>query len=87
MYRWEDNTIHDEPEPEVRYYDKPIDKDADLFSLKDWLDAVNSGSIMDYDGCGYWCKDGMQSSDEVFATDCEDADSVVFSWKLSFQQI
>ena len=63
----------------MRNYNKQIDKHDDVFALADFIDNVNMGYIGNFDGSGYWCKDGLYSrDDEVFSSEPEDATHVVW---------
>lgn len=62
-----------------RKYTQPVDKyDDEIYSVKDWLDSVRDGCFNNFDGSGYWVKDGMKSRDEVFSTPVLDATHVVW---------
>jgi len=62
----------------MRKYGKIISSDADVFSLEEWKTSVRAGMFNEYDGCGYWSKDGEESTDEVFSTRPEDATHVAW---------
>jgi hypothetical protein len=64
----------------MRKYDRPLDKewDDDLYHVDTWKEVVKEGSIVNYDGFGYWVKDGFKSRDEVFSTPKLDATHVVW---------
>ncbi len=61
-------------------YTEKLDKDwdDDIYTIEEWKDAVNDGWITNYDGSGYWVKDGLKSRDEVFSTPQLDATHVVW---------
>jgi hypothetical protein len=61
-----------------RKYDKEIPKYADMMTVAEWQESVEDGSFITYDGCGYWCKDGKESGDEVFETEPLDATHVAW---------
>ena len=63
----------------TRKYTREIDKqEDDIFTVKDWLEAVKDGCFNNFDGSGYWVKDGLRSQDEVFHTPVLDATHVVW---------
>lgn len=63
----------------MRNYNNEIDEYGDVYTLSDFIDCVNDGYIGNYDGSGYWCKDGLYShDDEVFSSEPEDATHVVW---------
>lgn len=51
---------------------------ADWYTLSQFEQAVEYGSITDEDGFGYWTKEGKYSEDDVFDTEPEDADGVIW---------
>jgi hypothetical protein len=55
-----------------------VDFDDDIYTIKEWDEAVMGGWICNEDGCGYWVKDGLKSNDEVFSTPKLDATHVVW---------
>ena len=61
-------------------YTKKLDKDwdDDIYTIEEWNNAINDGWITDDDGSGYWVKDGLKSSDEVFSTPQLDATHIVW---------
>lgn len=65
----------------MRVYDKKLDLDpefgAELIPVKDWYEYKNK-CIFNGDGSGYWVKDGMESSDEVFGTEQGEATRVAW---------
>jgi hypothetical protein len=66
-------------EKSVRYTKAlDIDFDDDIYTIKEWDEAVMGGWICNEDGCGYWVKDGLKSNDEVFSTHKLDATHVVW---------
>lgn len=67
-----------EVDEDKRSYNRPIPDYADVMTLAEWEEAVEHGSFVEYDGSGYWCKDGKESSDSVWDTDCEDATHVAW---------
>ena len=64
----------------LRVYDDPLDADIDddIYTVAEWKEAVELGAFKNWDGSGYWVKDGMKSSAEVFSSDPEDATHVVW---------
>lgn len=42
---------------------------GEILTLKDFVDNVNGGGFIDYDGFGYYCRDGMISNIEIYPTD------------------
>ena len=64
---------------ENRYVEKlKIDIDDDIYTVKEWREALDMGLFWTYDGFGYWCKDGYRSKDEVFSTLQLDATHVIW---------
>lgn len=65
---------------EGRIYDREIDpKDDVIMTIEEWEEASGaSGCICNDDGCGYWCKGGKKSDDEVFGSEQLDATHVVW---------
>lgn len=61
-----------------REYSGEVYEFADVFTVEDWESAVNEGLFIDYDGSGYWVKDGKSSRDEVFSTFPLDATHVAW---------
>lgn len=62
-----------------RIYNRNVDEeDDDIFTVAEWHDAVADGYFCDYDGSGYWMKNGMSSRDDVFGTPPLDATHVVW---------
>lgn len=51
---------------------------CDLMTVKDWQKAVDAGCFGNFDGSGYWVKDGKESRDEVFSTPQLDATHVAW---------
>lgn len=60
----------------ARQYNREIPSYADVMTLKEWKDSA--GFFNEYDGSGYWCKDGMESEDSVFDHLKEDATHVAW---------
>lgn len=61
-----------------REYTGEVDEFADVFTVEEWKASVNEGFFTDYDGSGYWVKDGKSSRDEVFSTPSLDATHVAW---------
>lgn len=62
-----------------RVYDKDIDNDfGDLMTVEVWEECVAGGCFCNYDGSGYWIKNGKASRDEVFSTPKLDATHVIW---------
>ena len=61
-----------------REYSGEVYEFADVFTVKDWESAVDEGDFVNYDGSGYWVKDGKESRDEVFSTPSLDATHVAW---------
>lgn len=61
-------------------YTKKLDQDwdDDIYTVEEWTQAVKDGCFCNYDGSGYWVKDGLKSGDEVFSTPPLDATHVVW---------
>jgi hypothetical protein len=62
----------------LREYKRRVPDYADTFTVEEWQAAVARGSFNDWDGSGYWAKDGNESEDEVFSTPAEDATHVAW---------
>lgn len=62
----------------MRTYKNEVPEYADVMTVEEWLDAVNSGLFVTYDGSGYWVKDNKESNDEVFSSKPEDATHVTW---------
>ena len=62
----------------MRTYGRDIPDYADVMTVKDWQDAVQSGMFIPDDGTGYWAKDGKESEDDPFYTPPEDATHVAW---------
>ena len=54
--------------PEYRENDL-IDEDDDVMSLEDFIEAVNEGCFIDYDGFGCYVKDGKKSNIHIYPSD------------------
>lgn len=50
---------------------------AELMTVDEWL-ACKNVIYGNYDGNGYWVRNGKQSNDEVFSTEKEDATHVAW---------
>jgi hypothetical protein len=63
----------------TRQYNVKLDLniDEDIYTLEEWEIAKVQG-INNYDGCGYWVKNGMKSNDEVFNTPKLDATHIIW---------
>ena len=61
-------------------YTKKLDQDwdDDIYTVEEWIRAVKDGCFCNFDGIGYWVKDGLKSNDEVFSTPPLDATHVVW---------
>ena len=46
-----------------------IDKDDDVMSIKEFIDAVKSGLFIDNDGYGRYIKDGKKTSIQILPSD------------------
>lgn len=55
-----------------------IDEDTELFPVSVWNNIVDSGMFGNYDGSGYWMKDGKKSNDEALNTLPLDATHVIW---------
>ena len=62
----------------ARTYDQPLPDYGDLMTAEEFTACVDSGSFIPDDGTGYWVKDGLESRDEVFASEVEDATHVMW---------
>lgn len=49
-----------------------------LIAIDFFDEMIDDGSIMEDDGIGYWCKDGISSGDDVFSTPRLDATHVAW---------
>jgi len=71
--------ISDVSSSAVRYTKKlDQDWDDDIYTVEEWIQAVKDGCFCNFDGSGYWVKDGFKSNDEVFSTPQLDATHVVW---------
>jgi hypothetical protein len=61
-----------------RIYDKTVNKEDDIMTIKDWKKNVIAGYFNNDDGNGYWVKDGLACRDEVFSSKPEDATHMVW---------
>ncbi len=61
-----------------RYTEKLDTSHGDLYTIEDWKEMVKAGICTNYDGSGYWVKDGYISKDEVFVTHKLDATHVIW---------
>ena len=52
--------------------------DDDIYTVAEWGEAIKNGEFGNYDGNGYWLKDGYRSDDEVFSTPQLDATHVIW---------
>lgn len=70
----------EKPNGNERQYVKDITKQdyGDLMTAEDWNQAVDEGYFTNWDGSGYWVKDGLESGDEVFGTPQLDATHVMW---------
>jgi len=67
------------PEGDERLYDEEIPDYGDLMTAEDWNAAVEDGSFITTDGCGYWVKNGkLCHEDEVFSSPQLDATHVMW---------
>ena len=49
-------------------YTEEIPDYGDVMTIKEWNECVECGLFTNYDGCGYFCKDGkMDRTLEVFS--------------------
>jgi hypothetical protein len=64
--------------PNERQYNQELPDYVDLMTTEDWLSAVDDGCFCDFDGSGYWVKDGKECRDEVFSTPQLDATHVAW---------
>ena len=89
MERWTTNQfripfVEDAPRAYLKYrkenreYCREVPDYADIMTVEDWKSAVADGCFCNYDGSGYWVKDGKQSRDEVFGTPQLDATHVAW---------
>jgi len=64
---------------ETRKYDQKLNYfDEDVYTVEDWKEAVEDGVFGNFDGDGYWVKNGYRSNDEVFSTPMLDATHVTW---------
>jgi hypothetical protein len=61
-----------------RQYNRKINNDDEIYPYSVWIELVEVNMVGNYDGSGYWVKDGMASTDEVFHTPPLDATHVVW---------
>lgn len=63
----------------TREYFETIPSYGDVFTMEEWLEQLDSGGIIDDDGCGHYAKDGMMAGDsDPFSDEPEDATHVVW---------
>ena len=55
--------------PKKKVEMSPIPKYGDLFTMKDWLECVECGGIIDYDGYGNYATETERSNIEVRPSD------------------
>jgi hypothetical protein len=72
--QWLQSQINTHPS---RLYREPRMKKG-VMTISEFEELVEDGMITDEDGQGYWTKDGLASSDDVFDTPQLDADGVVW---------
>jgi hypothetical protein len=61
-----------------RNYDRLIENDDDVYTIKEWQAAIKNGFFGNYDGVGYWAKNGQYCHDEVFSSEPQDATHVIW---------
>jgi hypothetical protein len=59
------------------YINYQPDFDDEIYTIQEWKKLANR-VFYNSDGSGYWMKDGMKSSDEVFSTPSLDATHVIW---------
>ena len=64
----------------LRVYDQPLDPKLNdgVYTVTEWQESVANGYFTNFDGNGYWVRDGLRSSSEVFSSEPEDATHVVW---------
>ena len=63
----------------MREYINKLDEwDDDIYTAEMWQKYVDEGWFSTTDGSGYWVKDGLRSTDEVFNSPQLDATHVVW---------
>lgn len=64
----------------MREYNKEIGGPdwVEIFTIDDMIDQLINGAISNYDGSGYWVKDGLRSMDECFSTPQLDATHIAW---------
>jgi hypothetical protein len=53
------------------YRDREIEVDDDVMSMDDFIEAVNQGCFIDYDGFGSYVKDGKISNIRIYPSDVQ----------------
>jgi hypothetical protein len=61
-----------------RYIEKLDSNWVDIYTVEEWNRTVDGGWLTNDDGSGYWMKDCLKSTDEVFSTPQLDATHVVW---------
>jgi hypothetical protein len=62
----------------MREYLKDIPDYAHVITRGEWFDYIDNGFLLPEDGHGYWCKDGKQSTSQIFCTVPKDATHVAW---------
>ena len=52
-------------------FTRDCEKDDDVMSLKDFIEAVKDGCFIDYDGFGHYVRDGKMSNIDIYPSDIQ----------------
>lgn len=65
---------------ETSRYTKKLElcEDDEIYTVQEWEEAVAEGCFCNFDGYGYWVREGFRSNDEVFLTPKLDATHVIW---------
>lgn len=62
----------------MRQYKYRINDCGDLFTAEQWENEVKNQICYNDHGQGYWVKDNLESEDEVFSSERQDATHVIW---------
>lgn len=52
-------------------FNREVEKDDDVMSLTDFIEAVKDGCFIDYDGFGHYVKNGKMSDIDIYPSDVD----------------